>query len=70
MTGKLKIIPKTLIPRLDEKLNNLQLNSKNIFKNLNIDDRFVIVKASKKVEDIIVRLVTESMEDKKINIMV
>jgi hypothetical protein len=70
MTGKLKIIPKTLIPRLDEKLNNLQLNSKNIFKNLDIDDRFVIVKASKKVEDIIVRLVTESMEDKKINIMV
>jgi hypothetical protein len=70
MTGKLKIIPKTLIPRLEDKLNNLQLSSKNIFKKLDIDDRFVVIKASKKVESIVVRLVTESMEDKKINIMI
>lgn len=70
MTGKLKIIPKTLIPRLEENLNNLQLSSKNIFKKLNIDDRFVVIKASKKIESIVVRLVTESMEEKRINIMI
>ncbi|MBO4516202.1 hypothetical protein J5751_01925 [bacterium] len=66
----MKIIPKSLVPRLEKNLNNLQLNSKNIFKKLEIDDRFVIVKASKKVEDSVVRLVTESMEEKKINIMI
>lgn len=70
MTGKLKIVPKALVPRLEEKLNNLQLSSKNIFKKLDIDERFVVIKASKKVESIVVRLVTESMEEKKINIMI
>lgn len=70
LTGKFKIIPKTLIPWLEEKLTNFGIQSKEIFKEFKIDQRYVIVKANKKTEDFIVKLVTESMEEKRVNIIV
>lgn len=70
LTGKLKIVPKNIIPYIKEQLKLINIEDDNIFYDLSIDKNYVIIKGSKKVENAIVNIVTECINLKKINIVI
>lgn len=70
LTGKLKIVPKSVVPYIKEQLNLLNINDDNIFTDLSIDNNYVVIDGSKKIENAIVNIVTECINLKKINIVI
>lgn len=70
LTGKLKIVPKSVVPYIKEQLNLLNINDDNIFTDLSIDNNYVVINGSKKIENAIVKIVTECINLKKINIVI
>ena len=70
LTGNLKIVPKSVVLYIKEQLNLLNLNDDNIFTDLSIDNNYVVIKGSKKIENAIVKIVTECINLKKINIVI
>lgn len=70
LTGKLKIVPKSIVPYIKEQLELLNINSEDIFSSLNIDNNYVVIQGSKKIENAIVKIVTECINLKKINIVI
>lgn len=70
LTGKLKIVPRSLIPYIQEQLKIMEVDDNGIFSGLNIDNDYVVIKGSKKIENAIVKIVTESINLKKINIVI
>ncbi len=70
LTGKLKIVPKSVVPYIKEQLNLLNINDDNIFTDLSIDNNYVVIDGSKKIENAIVNIITECINLKKINIVI
>lgn len=70
LTGKLKIVPKSIIPYIKDQLKLINIEDDNIFYDLLIDKNYVIIKGSKKLENAIVNIVTECINLKKINIVI
>ena len=70
LTGSLKIVHKSVVPYIREQLNLLNINDDNIFTDLSIDNNYVVIKGSKKIENAIVKIVTECINLKKINIVI
>lgn len=70
LTGKLKIVPKSVVPYIKEQLKLININDDNIFSDLTIDNNYVVIEGSKKIENAIVKIVTECVNLKKINILI
>ena len=70
LTGKLKIVPKNVVPYIKEQLQLLELDNKAIFKDLKIDNNYVVITGGKKVNSAIVKIVTDCINLKKINIVI
>ena len=70
LTGKLKIVSKSVVPYIKEQLKLININDDNIFSDLTIDNNYVVIEASKKIENAIVKIVTECVNLKKINILI
>ncbi|MBQ3409155.1 MAG: DEAD/DEAH box helicase family protein [Clostridia bacterium] len=70
LTGKLKVIPKKLIPYIDEQLKSMNIGNDGIYSDLVIDNNYVVIKGGKKVETAIVKIVTECVNQKKINVII
>lgn len=70
LTGKLKIVPKSVVPYIKEQLKLININDNNIFSDLTIDNNYVVIEGSKKIENAIVKIVTECVNLKKINILI
>lgn len=70
LTGKLKIVPKSVVPYIKEQLHLLNINDDSIFTDLSIDNNYVVIDGSKKIENAIVKIVTECINLKKINIVI
>lgn len=70
LTGKLKIVPKSVVPYIKEQLKLININDDNIFSDLTIDNNYVVIEGSKKIENAVVKIVTECVNLKKINILI
>ena len=70
LTGKLKIVSKSVVPYIKEQLKLININDDNIFSDLTIDNNYVVIEGSKKIENAIVKIVTECVNLKKINILI
>lgn len=70
LTGKLKIVPKSVVPYIKEQLKLFNIKDNNIFSELSIDNNYVVIEGSKKLESAIVKIVTECINLKKINIVI
>ena len=70
LTGKLKIVPKSVVPYIKEQLKLINIDDDNIFSDLSIDNNYVVIEGSKKIENAIVKIVTECVNLKKINILI
>ena len=70
LTGKLKIVPKSVVPYIKEQLELINIHDDNIFSDLTIDNNYVVIEGSKKIENAIVKIVTDCINLKKINIVI
>lgn len=70
ITGKLKVVHKSVLPYIKEKLKLMNLEDENIYSNLSIDNNYVVINGSKKIENAIVGIITECINLKKINIAI
>lgn len=68
LTGKIKIIPKSLVNYVSQRLKDKNIDCSGIFRPF--DDEYILINASKKIESIIVEIVTECVNLKKINILI
>lgn len=70
LTGKLKVVPKSLVKHIKEQLELENIDSENIFSDLKINSNYVQINGNKKLENEIVKIVTECINQKLINIVV
>ncbi len=70
LTGKLKIVPKSVVAYIQEQLQLMGLNDNDIFSDYCIDNNYVVIKGSKKIENAVVNIVTECINLKKINVVI
>ena len=63
-------MPKSVIPYIKEQLKLININDDNIFSDLIIDNNYVVIEGSKKIENAIVKIVTDCINLKKINIVI
>ena len=72
LTGQLKIIPKKIIPYIKQQLEQMNISYDGIFSDLSLPEsgEFAVVKGGKQISNAIVKIVTECINLKKINIVV
>lgn len=70
LTGKLKIVPKNLLPYIKEQLELRNIYDDTIYSELKIDKNYIMIKGSKKIENTIVEIITECINLKMINVVI
>lgn len=70
LTGKLKIVPRSLVTYICEQLKFMGIDDNTIFNNCSLDNNYVVIKGGKKIENAIVKIITECINSKKINVVI